>query len=281
MVNIEGFRHRNHQDNRRFKGACERSDKSRCEAVEPLRCPPLNGAVPKDRRACVIRFHKWKRDGLSLAFKEGFKKIKAANERLMPLRSPKRINLTERLNMSDKAVTPQWMIEQGCSPTLAERFYKKINVDGPIPEHRPELGKCHVWIAAKYPDGYGHINAMKMGRKLAEAAHRIAWMIVNGPILGRLFVLHKCDNKACVNPAHLFLGTAQDNSTDMLDKGRHKFTVLKDGQRGIAAKLTWEQVREIRQLYANGGIYQRELGAMFGVCQSHISDIVLGNVWLC
>lgn len=78
-----------------------------------------------------------------------------------------------------------------------------------------ESNGCWIWQGAKTPRGYGQIGS---GR---QYVHRIVYHVLVGPV-GKMFVLHKCDNPSCVNPAHLFLGTQADNVRDMWNKGRGK-----------------------------------------------------------
>lgn len=78
--------------------------------------------------------------------------------------------------------------------------------------------ECWQWTAAKDKDGYGGFGVNKNGTKIR--AHRIAYCLAFGAFPARLFVLHSCDNPSCVNSQHLFLGTARDNSSDMVAKGR-------------------------------------------------------------
>ena len=76
---------------------------------------------------------------------------------------------------------------------------------------------CWIWLAAKSDSGYGVFGVGKQ----TDKAHRIAWRLSEGEIPHKLFVLHRCDNRPCVNPAHLFLGTNHDNVLDMIAKGRN------------------------------------------------------------
>jgi len=118
--------------------------------------------------------------------------------------------------------------------------------------------------------GYGQLY---VDGKLIKA-HRLAWQLENGSIPEGLCVLHHCDNRACCNPAHLFLGTYSDNACDMMNKGR--------GGRGAQngnAKLTREQVRQIRKLYATGKYPQKELVEQFEISPCHISYIVTRKRW--
>lgn len=85
------------------------------------------------------------------------------------------------------------------------------------------------------------------------------------------FVCHKCDTPACVNPAHLFIGSAADNNADRSQKGRNS---RRDGERNTRCKLSDAQVTQIRSAYKAGGVTQRELGRIYGVSNQQISSIV-------
>ena len=92
---------------------------------------------------------------------------------------------------------------------VLDRFWSKVDQRGP--------DDCWEWRAARMWKGYGHFG---VARDLVVRAHRFAWEVSRGPIPNGAMVLHRCDNPACCNPAHLFLGTARDNTDDMVAKGR-------------------------------------------------------------
>lgn len=109
--------------------------------------------------------------------------------------------------------------------------------------------KCWEWTAAT-AKGYGRFCVKK---PVITQAHRMSWMLLKGAIPNGMWVLHKCDNRRCVNPKHLFLGKALDNMLDCVSKGRFnpKSWALV-GEDGPNAKLTAIEVRRIRTLHATG-----------------------------
>src|SRR6185369_11378251 len=111
-------------------------------------------------------------------------------------------------NESDNSVPP--------SAEVIQRFFSHVNKDGPAPVHQPKLGPCWIWTAGT-SRGYGQFSR---SHKVKVPAHRVSWVIHNGPIPDGLFVLHRCDRPECVRPDHLFLGTGDDNMADMVSKGR-------------------------------------------------------------
>lgn len=81
---------------------------------------------------------------------------------------------------------------------------------------------CHIWTGSKTRDGYGKTSRVVNGKRKFFSTHRLSFLINFGDIPEKLYVLHKCDTPLCINPEHLFLGTHQDNMTDMVKKGRGK-----------------------------------------------------------
>ena len=124
---------------------------------------------------------------------------------------------------------------------------------------------CHEWQSVIKPDGYGRFHHEGRG----QAAHRVAYQLYKGEIPAGAVVMHSCDNRICVNPAHLSIGTHQDNIDDMDTKKR----------RGTKCPLTLAQVEKIRMLLRDR-YSQREIGELFGVGQTVISRIKLGQTKL-
>ena len=137
---------------------------------------------------------------------------------------------------------------------------------------------CWLWLASKDSKGYGTFRIA--GETVS--AHRLAWFWKNGSIPNGQSVLHSCDNRACVRPSHLFLGTHQDNMEDMKNKGRSATcgfaTVNNKGARNAYAKLTEAEVDTIRAAYA-GGALQADLAARYNISQSNVSLIVNRVNW--
>ena len=130
--------------------------------------------------------------------------------------------------------------------------------------------ECWEWTAGRNALGYG--NCWFHGRH--QMAHRVAWIVANGDIPDGLLSLHKCDNPPCCNPAHLFLGTSQDNADDRDQKGRLNHS---SGEKHNMAKLTWEKVRLIRSERSN--ISVSKTAREFGVCRTVISRVLSGMNW--
>lgn len=184
------------------------------------------------------------------------------------------------------------LVNAGLRRTVAERFWSKV--EKPTGEDG-----CWLWTAGLV-NGYGHFR-LPSGQCLA---HRMSWELANGPVPEGLCVLHKCDNPRCVNPEHLFIGTRADNNRDRAAKGRsitgdnhwthyaperlprganhwrrlHPEQIPR-GDLHPTRKVSAEDVREIRRLYALGGISQRELGLRYGITRSAVGKITRNQNW--
>lgn len=152
------------------------------------------------------------------------------------------------------------------------RFWSKVNKE---PGQGPE-GKCWEWTAGRNGKKgwlYGQFWVCKKMRR----AHRISWVIANGSISPDICVLHTCDNPACVNPDHLWLGTHLDNVKDREEKDRGGSA---SGEHHGRSKLTEVQVCEIRKRYANSSEpSQRKLAREFGVSRTVIQRIINRKIW--
>ena len=139
-------------------------------------------------------------------------------------------------------------------------------------------GGCWEWRGCSFRSGYGSIkNSGKM-----MGSHRLSYEL-HHPITKsiddiELCVLHSCDNPKCVNPSHLSLGTHQDNMTDKANKGRAT-GVSHPGEKNPSSKLNEQQIIEIRNRYANGGITLKQLAIEYGVSIPTISLIIARKTW--
>lgn len=135
---------------------------------------------------------------------------------------------------------------------------------------------CWEWTGSKDSDGYGKIRYWSGQKRKYTRAHRFSWLLYFG-VIGDLCVLHKCDNPACCNPFHLFLGTRADNNADCIRKGRAN-PGRQHGETNPSAKLTSEAVRSIR-VECSGGSMQKALAKKYGVTPTTIYQIVHRRIW--
>lgn len=172
-----------------------------------------------------------------------------------------------------RGLTPEGLVPMPVKstvlPTLTtediERFWQKVRKsDG-----------CWEWTAGRSRNGYG---LFWVSRSMFTA-HRVVWTITHGEIPHGLYVCHHCDNRKCINPAHLFLGTHRDNMLDMLAKGRANLESKHVwGENHGQAKLTRRDVATIHT-YLESGMNKREIGVLMGVSVDTIRAIASGKHW--
>lgn len=151
--------------------------------------------------------------------------------------------------------------------TRAKLFWAKV-------DQSPGPDGCWPWIASRHYHGYGRF---RVGRHAHTAAHRVAWALHNGRDPGQMFVCHSCDNRWCCNPAHLWLGTNDDNMADMNAKGRHHAPPSK-GELNGNAKLTKEQVEFIKK-QIEAGKTNTSIALLFEITHQLVSRIRRGKAW--
>jgi len=169
------------------------------------------------------------------------------------------------------------MIEGIEIPELSEleraRFWSKVNVK--------DKYECWNWLNTT-SSGYGRF---RVGKQYHYQAHRVSFQLFNGRFPNKKLVLHKCDNKLCVNPNHLFSGTHRENAQDMVRKGRHVGTKgqrmlnVKKGEDSYNHKLTNSQVLKIREIFAGGYMSNRAIGRKFNISDIQVGNIVKRKCW--
>jgi hypothetical protein len=151
-----------------------------------------------------------------------------------------------------------------------------------VPNRDDDDSRCWEWTGELDRDGYGKLYA---GIRLTSSgvrrpyrifAHRYAYELWMGPIIEGECVLHTCDNRRCVNPSHLWLGSVQDNNRDRHEKGRtrgeHK------GEEHHGAKLSEEDVAGVRAARSRG-VSCGEVASSFGISKAQVSRITNGRRW--
>lgn len=159
------------------------------------------------------------------------------------------------------------------------RFWSKVNKNGPVPAHCPELGKCWVWTASTTKHGgYGQMQLFQDGKYIPIRAHRFAWIVANGEIPAGFGLMHCCDNARCVNATHLKVATQLENIQDAASKHRLKLPNLK-GDKHPQAKLTEAQILEARKMFNGKHGDLTRIAKHFGIGLSQASRIVGRQAW--
>ena len=149
--------------------------------------------------------------------------------------------------------------------SFIDRFWKKVK--------KGNEDECWEWTASTAGKGYGQIKPPTGYGCVNLYAHRVAYLLLVGAIPDGLEVCHHCDNPRCCNTKHLFAGTRAANATDMAIKMRSTW-----GERSGTAKLTEEQIREIRRDLADG-VAQTVIAEYYGISQIQVSRINRGLQW--
>lgn len=150
----------------------------------------------------------------------------------------------------------------GCDFVLMKRAYESnvIRCDG-----------CWRWSGARHGFGYGRVHLRK-GVKVS--AHRMSWILHNGPIPDGQCVLHRCDNPECTNPDHLFLGSNADNTADMKSKNRHMF-----GESHRGSKVTEEMIPQIIRDWIPRRFTRKMVAQKYGISVNQVGNIIKGRQW--
>lgn len=148
--------------------------------------------------------------------------------------------------------------------TLESRFWAKVSRRGP--------DDCWPWTGATNEHGYGVMRPEGQRHGPSVKAHRVSAELAGMDIAGR-FVLHSCDNRPCVNPAHLHPGNAAENSAEMVDRDRSIH-----GTRNPNARLTETTAAEVKALLAEG-YRHRDIAAVYGVNRATVSMVACGRTW--
>lgn len=158
------------------------------------------------------------------------------------------------------------------------RFQSLIKRDCAEPAHVPGIGACWEWQGILNDQGYGTVHVVGTHRR--ALVHRVAWALQHGRWPSQL-CCHKCDNRRCVRPDHLFEGTPADNVSDKIQKGRARHIAHSFGEDVPNAKLTSEQVKEIFEAARLGLESTVAIAVRYGINQSRVSRILNGDLWRC
>lgn len=153
--------------------------------------------------------------------------------------------------------------------SLEDRFWAKVDRRGD--------DECWEWRASLDTRGYGNFGVPRddgTGRFIMQRAHRIAWELVNGPLQSSSqHLCHTCDNRKCVNPAHLFIGNPKLNMADCASKGRFNDRRGENNPRSVVDEAV------VRAIRADSALPLSKLMAKYGLAQTTVSDIRRRRTW--
>jgi hypothetical protein len=168
----------------------------------------------------------------------------------------------------------KYLFDDKYTQKYVNKFIFKIDT---TPGLGPE-GDCWEWIGTVgKKQQYGLFSCRKNGKKIQYRSHRVAYELYYGILIPyNMMVCHHCDNPKCCNPLHLFLGTALDNSNDKINKSRQPDL---SGEKCGHAKLSWNQVNNIREDWDTGKYTQQQLSNKYNIVPSGISSIICNKNW--
>lgn len=165
---------------------------------------------------------------------------------------------------------------------MPKGVYTRLNEEDRFLMYVNKTETCWLWTGSCDKDGYGRFTSPE------RTAHRFAYRFYNGPLEEGKLVRHSCDNPPCCNPAHLSLGTAQDNSNDCKSRGRTVASAAAFkpgdmiGELNHNAKLTIDDVHAIRARHAAGLKYGelKKMATDYGIAYITIQKIVANKLWI-
>jgi len=174
---------------------------------------------------------------------------------------------------SSERTSPRWRLKRGGKRIAARGVATEKEMETVLIESTLVVRGCWEWMGC-LSNGYGNITWN--GRQIL--AHVLSYKLFRGPIPAGMFVCHHCDNRMCINPAHLFCGTQADNMRDCVAKGRINRNPRRWGENHPDSKLTERQVLQMRALFGSG-VKQADLARMFGVKKYCVYAIVRRINW--
>jgi hypothetical protein len=166
----------------------------------------------------------------------------------------------------------------GCITSPSEKEYVNRLKERLMKNHKKD-GDCWIWTGRIHAGGYGFLSYRSKenkSKKTASNAHRVAYKVWKGDVPKELYVLHKCDNRKCINPDHLWLGTHIDNMKDMISKNRQD---KRPGEKHHVSIFLNENIYEIRRLWDEGLETQAGLARKYGASLTCIHNIVRRKTW--